>query len=431
MSDQSKGKKTASKKTARKSSSAGRESSTRPWMILGAAVLLIGAYFYFVNQSKDQKENEPNIPKHTLETTGAGANADFTDKTKQIHYVVDQLLKENQATVLDTKQVDKAVNRQNAEGQIKWNARTLPVAIPAAKLDFFKTEVKRVLAKIDAEVLVIEPDQYEGKAALRMDLGIRDTLDGDVLTIIADKLYLFEKQVGIIEKSPPPSTAVKRPVKAKLALIIDDFGYAKEPIRAYARIHAPLTFAILPNHPYSTEAANEGAKNGQQIILHLPMEAMSDQAKVEENTIDVAMNRGEITAMVNELTDSVPHLVGVNNHQGSKATSNRRVMKTVMNTLANKGLFFVDSKTLGTSVAYDVAREEGVPAAENMLFIDNNNEVAAIKEQLRKAGDLALSHGKAIAIGHARVNTAVAIEQMLSDFSARGIQLVFVSSILE
>lgn len=426
MASENKGRKPPTKKAVKKTSG-NKNSSGRPWIVLGTLLLFIGTYFYFINGEEENEILEEQVPNYKLEKTGAGAHIDFTDKTIQIHRVVDQVLKENQATVLDTKQVIKTVKRQGIEGELKWTSRQLPVKLEKDKIDSLKKVLEKVLNKIGATVLQVAPDQYQGEAALRIDLGISDTLEGDQLTIIADQLYLLEKSVQITDKSPPVQS---HKTKAKLALIIDDFGYTQAPIAAYAKISRPLTFAVLPNHPYSIEAAKEGANNGQQIILHLPMEAMSGKAKVEAQTINIDMSDGEIKALVNELTDSVPHLIGVNNHQGSKATSNKRVMTTVLNALAAKGLFFVDSKTISNSLAYDTAKWAGVPAAENQIFLDNDNEISAIKTQLLQAGDIALKNGSAVAIGHARVNTATAIEEIIPELEAKGIQLVFVSKLL-
>lgn len=426
MASEGKGRRPAVKKSVKKTN-ANKSSSARPWIVLGTLLLFISAYFYLVNNGIEKEILPEQVPNYKVEKTGAGANIDFTDKTMQIHRVVDQILKENQATVLDMKQVTKTVKRQGIEGELKWTARQLPVKIEKDKMNSLKKELEKVLNKIGATVLQVTPEQYQGETALRIDLGISDTLEGDQLTIIADQLYALEKTVLSTDKSSPMQT---RQSKAKLALIIDDFGYTKAPIEAYAKISQPLTFAVLPNHPFSIEAAKEGANNGQQIILHLPMEAMSSEAKVEAQTININMTDNEIRALVNELTDSVPHLIGVNNHQGSKATSNKRVMMTVLNALAGKGLFFVDSKTISNSLAYDTAKWAGVPAAENQIFLDNNNEISAIKTQLREAGDIALKNGSAVAIGHARVNTATAIQEIIPELESKGIQLVFVSKLL-
>lgn len=424
---ESEGKKSVRKKTSNKSASRREPPGWRPWLALCVALAIVAAYLCAVRQEAVDTLTAP-VEKYTIEKTGDGANADFTDKTKQIHRVVDQVLEEHQATVLDVEQADRSVNRKQVEGDIKWNARTLTVAVLEERFKAVESELEKILEKIDARILQIDPVEYRGQSAVRVEIGVRDTLAGEPVTIIADRLYVVKKQTSLLGQSSPPEQSGD---KAKLALVIDDFGYSKAPIQAYAKIRAPLTYAVLPNHPYSAAAANDGAKNGREIILHLPMEAMNQQAKVEEKTVNTAMNEAEINDVVDALTEAVPHIIGVNNHQGSKATSNQRVMKIVLRNLADKGLFFIDSKTISTSPACDIAKQVGVKSAANMLFIDNQNDVPAIQDQLREAAKLALKNGQAIAIGHARVNTAAAIEAMMPEFEEMGVTLVFASSLVQ
>ncbi|MDF2566124.1 MAG: protein of unknown function YibQ [Massilibacillus sp.] len=428
MANEGKNKTTTTKKQIKGSSR--KTSSKRPWAILGIAILLIGTYFYFINyENKDKERAMDQIQNYTIEKTGAGTNANFTEKTKQIHTVVDKVLQDKNVTVLDTTQVSKTVKRQKIEGNISWNARQMPVSIANGAVDELRAALDKAVNKIGAKIINVEPDQYNGNAVMRLDIGIEDELDGDQITIVADKLYVMQRKTSLTDKSPP--LASKGGSKAKLALVIDDFGYTEEPINAYEAIDRPMTFAILPNHPYSKEAANRGYKSGRQIILHLPMEAMSSSAKVEAQTINVNISDAEIRAMVNELTEAVPHIIGVNNHQGSKATSNQHVMKVVLNELASKGLFFIDSKTIASSVAYDTAKAVGVKTGENKIFLDNSSDVDEIKRQLMQAGNIALKNGSAIVIGHARLNTAKAIKEFIPELENQGIELVFASDILK
>ena len=75
--------------------------------------------------------------------------------------------------------------------------------------------------------------------------------------------------------------------------------------------------------------------------------------------------------------------------------------------------------------------ELGVPAAENDLFLDNVDEVDAVKQKLRTAGNLALRSGSAVVIGHARMHTATALREVIPELERKGIRLVFVSRLTE
>ncbi|WP_110956016.1 divergent polysaccharide deacetylase family protein [Anaerosinus massiliensis] len=404
-----------------------QKSKKRVWILLGIGLLFVVGYVFGV-QNKQQDKSMEKIPNYVVEKTGAGTNINFTEKTKQIHGTVDQVIQEKGATTLDTVQMDKTVKRKNIEGSISWHTRKIPVSVANGAVDELKARLGKRLNEIGAKILQTQTDQYNNHTAIRLDIGIEDELDGDKVTIISDTLYVLEEKSLTDQPLVSKDTRAK---KAKLAFVIDDFGYAKEPIAAYEMIERPLTFAVLPNQTYSIEAANRGYKSGRQIILHLPMEALSDSAKVEEKTIEVKMTDAEIKAMVDELTEAVPHIIGVNNHQGSKATSNQRVMQVVLRELMNKRLFFIDSKTIGSSVAYDVAKSMGIKTGENEIFLDNQNDVAAIKKQIRQAAQIALKSGSAITIGHARLNTAQAIRESIPELEEQGIELVFASALLK
>lgn len=425
--------KKSGRNTAKKQPAKSSGGKIRPWLALTAVFLLIGAYFYLVNLDdpageKAKGREYPKVENYQVEKTGAGANVDFTDKTEQIHSVVDELLAGAEMNAFDVKKQQKTVKRRGVEGNISWTSRQAAIAGTAAQFAKLQEGLDSTLGKIGAQVLTVADDTYEGKKAKRMDIGIRDELEGDPLTIAADKIYLLLQPGGSVDKIAPK---VEKEGKFKIALVIDDFGYTKAPITAYHEIDCPMTFAVLPNHPYSVEAAERGYRDGRQIILHLPMEALSDQAKEEPRTIHADMSENEIRAMVRELTDAVPYIIGVNNHQGSRVTSSRTAMRVVLNQLAEQGLFFLDSKTSASSKAYPMAKELGLPTAENHLFIDNSSDIKLIKAQMKKAAEMARQNGKVIVIGHARPNTAAALKEIVPELKAQGIQFVYASTLLE
>ncbi|MDD3159264.1 divergent polysaccharide deacetylase family protein [Anaeromusa sp.] len=236
------------------------------------------------------------------------------------------------------------------------------------------------------------------------------------------------KAVGDAKNAiPEPSGEIK----ARLAIVIDDFGYTSGPIAALAALPRPVTFAILPYRPHSAEALQAAKTSGKEAILHLPMMPQQASAASEDNTISPSMSDGEIRSTVEKALRSLPGVVGVNNHQGSLATADSRVMKQVLALLHSRGLFFVDSRTSSQSVGRTTARQLGVPAAENDLFLDNVDEVDAVKQKMRTAGNLALRSGSAVVIGHARMHTATALREVIPELERKGIRLVFVSRLTE
>jgi polysaccharide deacetylase 2 family uncharacterized protein YibQ len=397
------------------------------WFLAAVILILTGLYVKFAPNSK------PQIPPgHTIDKTGAGAIADFTEASKKIHGAVDAALKKDEFTISDSKEATKEVPRQSVEGTIRWHSRQLMVNIPSSiSIENMKQNLTASIRSVGGQVLSSQPDTYQGVAVVRLDIGLKDKLAGEDITIISDRVYLFKDKNLVPEAGNKVENKTGGNAHGKMAIIIDDFGYNKETINAFTAISRPLTFAIIPYRPFSSEASAKGLSSGHQVILHLPMEPLSQGAESEELTVSVNMSDGEIQDMVRKAIQSVPGLIGVNNHQGSRATADRRVMKDVLDVVRAHNLFFVDSRTNSQSIAAEAARQMGVPTGENELFLDNTDEVNAVKGKLRTAGEMAVKHGTVTVIGHAHMNTAIAVSEMIPELEAKGIQLVFVSELLK
>lgn len=97
-----------------------------------------------------------------------------------------------------------------------------------------------------------------------------------------------------------------------------------------------------------------------------------------------SMDDKRIMQLTGELINSLPGISGVNNHQGSKATSDERTMRAVLKEIKRQGLFFVDSNTYAKSLGDKLAAGMGVPTGRNNIFLDNStNEDEIIKKSGR------------------------------------------------
>jgi polysaccharide deacetylase 2 family uncharacterized protein YibQ len=89
----------------------------------------------------------------------------------------------------------------------------------------------------------------------------------------------------------------------------------------------------------------------------------------------------EIVARARRAIDSLPGIVGVNNHMGSRATESWFVMGEVLPVVREKKLFFVDSVTSNRSVAFRAARKLGLETAKRTTgFLDNDPSYAGVKK---------------------------------------------------
>jgi polysaccharide deacetylase 2 family uncharacterized protein YibQ len=218
----------------------------------------------------------------------------------------------------------------------------------------------------------------------------------------------------------------------RIALVIDDFGYSRGRVaERFLDVDLPLTISVLPMLPYSLRTLNRAKKANKHVILHLPMEADNGET-VDMDAVMTAMNDPEIRKLVNRYLAELPGVEGVNNHMGSKATRDRRVMEAVLGVLRERGLYFLDSLTSPESIAYTTAKALGVPTARNSIFLDAGTEdPAVVARRLEQLTEVARRHGHAVGIGHPKPWTYEAIERYAAGMSDSGVRLVFLRDILE
>jgi polysaccharide deacetylase 2 family uncharacterized protein YibQ len=240
-----------------------------------------------------------------------------------------------------------------------------------------------------------------------------------------------------VAPSPPalpsaaPSTtpaATENPNGPQLALIVDDCGQWLATERGFVALGIPLTLSVLPHVRYATLISQEASQAGKGVMLHLPMETLSGLYP-GPGEITTEMSDSQIVAQVQDDLAQVPLASGVNNHEGSKASANSRVMRDVLGVLSQRGLFFIDSMTNPASVGEETARELGVPTAARDVFLDNRADVAYSEGQLLQAAAIARRTGSAIAIGHPRPTTLAAVQALIPKLEAAGIRFVLAADL--
>jgi uncharacterized protein len=223
---------------------------------------------------------------------------------------------------------------------------------------------------------------------------------------------------------------------AKLAIIIDDFGQSRKGIKEMISIQRHLTFAVMPFLEYSVFDAEAAHKKGFEIIVHLPMEPnIGKRSWLGPRPILTALNDQEVQQIVMDSFQNVPYAIGANIHMGSKASEDERIMSDILDVIKAKGLYFVDSKTSSKKIARETANSKGVLFFERDVFLDSSQSIDFIKKRLKQAGEIALKRGYSVAIGHVGNEggkvTADAINETLSWFDEKNIDLVFVSELVK
>ncbi|HJF74242.1 MAG TPA: divergent polysaccharide deacetylase family protein [Gallibacterium anatis] len=217
------------------------------------------------------------------------------------------------------------------------------------------------------------------------------------------------------------------PNAAQLAIVIDDIGYRQHEDNAIFALPLAVNVAIIPSAPYAQQRAKQAHQQGRDTLIHMPMQAKSN-IKLEANGLVLGLTPSQVSYRIDLAKNIIPNAIGMNNHMGSAATSDSGLMHILMQQLAQRGLSFLDSKTIGNSVAVKIAKQYGVSALERNIFLDDNNEYDNIQRQFQRAIQYARKHQTAIVIGHPRKNTIAVLQQQLSHLPA-DIELIKISQL--
>ena len=207
-----------------------------------------------------------------------------------------------------------------------------------------------------------------------------------------------EKGLRKEEKSPPPGPYV--------SIVIDDFGFSRSIADEYKDISLSRTWSIIPFQTHSGYAAELAEESGIPYMVHMPMSAVGDKKWSEKKgVIDTGMSAETVTLLLRKAMASLPGAMGMNNHRGSRATKDEKIMEMVMTELAATSLFFLDSRTISSSVAYNTALEKGVPAAFCSVFLDHESSEEFMEKHFRRGLAIAEKKGWVVMIAHTRSAT--------------------------
>jgi len=213
----------------------------------------------------------------------------------------------------------------------------------------------------------------------------------------------------------------------RVVMIIDDMGYSEALGQRALRLPGNVTFAFLPFTPAAVTLATAAHAGGKEVMLHAPMTA-EHRNRLGPGALVPDMGLLEFQTTTRHIIDAVPYVRGVNNHMGSELTTLPEPMHWLMSELKQRNLYFVDSRTNPYTVAQKVAALDGLPHLRRDVFLDHEDDPTAIRRQFALLVQRARQQGLAVGIGHPRLNTLVALEQLLPTLDAEGIRLVFAST---
>lgn len=224
--------------------------------------------------------------------------------------------------------------------------------------------------------------------------------------------YFYKPRAKRIIKKITHEMPAKKP---EMALIFDDLGENPKDLNEIQSLDIPVTISIIPGLKFSKSIAQTAKFYGFSVMTHVPMEPKNAQKyeTTKYKFISSSMPRRERAALLRYYLNSIRLSIGVNNHMGSSATEDPKLMKEVMKALKYNGLFFIDSRTSNSSVACEAAKKEGVICESNGGFVDGVDDINAMQEKFFELIKKAQENGKIIVIAHPRKKTFFLLHKLL------------------
>lgn len=219
------------------------------------------------------------------------------------------------------------------------------------------------------------------------------------------------------------SVSGQRPI---IAICIDDLGEDLAGTDKAIALPKEVTLSFLPYAEATPFLAEEAERKGHQVLAHVPMEAIGHP---DPGPMSLKVGGPDIAGRLSWNIARVPGLSGINNHEGSRFSTDAASLAPVMQVLAAQHLFYFDSRTIAGSDGVGTAHRFGVMSAGRDVFLDDKVDAAAIRSELAGLVDLAKGKGVAIAIGHPHDVTLNILEAWLAQ--DHGVRLVPVSEAIK
>ena len=268
----------------------------------------------------------------------------------------------------------------------------------------------------------LKKDEKKKKAQVKsVSKRLKEVLKKDVQQYVSASHEL--EDVSLVN---PPKKPIRKvvlsPNRPKLVIIIDDVGTASQ-VKAIKSLRLPLTMSFLP--PSKARPNTPKLASHESIyMVHLPMEAQNWHAE-EPSTLRINDSQQLISSRIKEIKKLFPKVRYINNHTGSKFTSNEVAMNRLIYALNKNNIKFIDSRTTAQTQAPKVLKNLGLKYVARDVFLDHHMDKPYILGQIKRAIAVAKSHGSAIAIGHPHKNTLQALYE--SKKLLKSVELVYIN----
>ncbi len=285
--------------------------------------------------------------------------------------------------------------------------------------DFFNTPSPKVA----------ETENADNKPAQENELELvsNDQKADDAIESIDEAIEVVTPTTTKTDTTPQYTSPKGR---GQVVIIIDDMGVSLRS-KLVEVMDGPLTLAYLPYAKDLPARTKRAKSNGHELMVHMPMEAMNRNLDGGPRVLRTDTSKQEFQETVEWGLSQFDGYVGVNNHMGSRLTRDKESMHRLMSKLKGRGLYFIDSKTIGSSVAAKTAREYGMSYAVRDVFLDHEINKEFVRNALKKLEAIAYKKGHAIAIGHPHKETIEVLKEWIPTLKDKGLTLVPASAVIK
>lgn len=219
--------------------------------------------------------------------------------------------------------------------------------------------------------------------------------------------------------------------RPRVAIVIDDLGLDRPRTERVISLPSAVTLSFMAYSGDLAQLTAAARRNGHEMIVHVPMEPVNPKMDMGPNGLATDQPREEVLRRLDWDLARFDGYVGINNHMGSRFTGDAEAMGWVMDELKSRGLMFLDSRTIGTSIGAKAAAAAGVPFAERDVFLDDDQSASAVQQRLKDVEAIARKRGSAIAIGHPHDATINALINWIATLPQKNIVLVPLTDIVK
>src|SRR5665647_3219346 len=226
----------------------------------------------------------------------------------------------------------------------------------------------------------------------------------------ASALYAHPRQLPENRKDAP-----------RIAIVIGSLGIsASGTADAFAKLPAPVTFALAPYGADLDKLAERARGENHEVLLQVPMEPFDyPDSDPGPQTLLTSLTAEQNVDRLHWLMSRFHGYVGI-----ASFTASELALGAVLRETAKRGLIYLDDGSSSRSVAGQIAGSHNLPFAKTDLVLDAVPTPVEIDRALARLEMMARDNGAAVGLATAQPATIARIAEWTKKLEARGFVLV-------